>query len=118
MNNPIQRKVGAIFIPVSNIEVAREWYCELLGIKADVDIIGGHLYVIPLEGEANLVLDSKIYAKRVTGEAPLFHFNTENIEKAYQFMKIKGVNIISEIEHGHYFNFKDPDGNVLMVCVC
>jgi predicted enzyme related to lactoylglutathione lyase len=118
MSSPIQRKVGAIFIPVSDIELAREWYSELLGIKADGEIIGGHLYVIPLEGGSGLVLDSKIYPKRATGKAPLFHFNTDNIEEAYQFMKVKGVNIISDIEHDQYFNFKDFDGNILMVCKC
>ncbi|HLS10235.1 VOC family protein, partial [Lentibacillus sp.] len=28
------------------------------------------------------------------------------------------VEMLTEIEHGHWFNFSDPDGNVLMVCQC
>ncbi|MER2116261.1 MAG: VOC family protein, partial [Solibacillus isronensis] len=30
----------------------------------------------------------------------------------------KGVELITEIEQNHYFNFKDPDGNILMICQC
>ncbi|QOR67845.1 VOC family protein [Cytobacillus suaedae] len=118
MSSPVQRKVGAIFIPVKDIEFARNWYSKLLGIVPDGEIIGGHLYVIPIEGGTNIVLDSKIYSKRVIRDEPLFHFNTENIEEAYQFMREKGIHIIGDIEHGHYFNFKDPDGNVMMVSRC
>ena len=28
------------------------------------------------------------------------------------------VDLITQIEHNHYFNFKDPDGNILMICKC
>jgi len=30
--NPILNQIGTVFIPVSNIEKARDWYCSLLGI--------------------------------------------------------------------------------------
>lgn len=30
--NPILNQIGTIFIPVSNIEKARKWYCDLLGL--------------------------------------------------------------------------------------
>ena len=118
MGNPILRQIGTVFIPVSNIEKARDWYCDILGLKADGEIQFGHLYVINMEGDTGMVLDSKIYSEDKVFKTPAFHFNTENIEQAYHFMKDKGVNLITEIEHNHYFNFMDPDGNVLMICVC
>lgn len=31
-------------------------------------------------------------------------------------MKSRNVELVTEIENGHWFNFKDPDGNVIMVC--
>lgn len=34
MANPIENKIGAVFISVSNIEQARDWYCDLLGLPA------------------------------------------------------------------------------------
>ncbi|WML48622.1 VOC family protein [Neobacillus sp. PS3-34] len=117
MNSPILNQIGTVFIPVSNIEQARDWYCDILGLRADVEILFGHLYVIPMNG-TGIVLDSKIYSEENIVKTPLFHFNTENIEEAYQYMKEKNVHLLTEIEHDHYFNFSDPDGNHLMICKC
>ncbi|CAM4350244.1 catechol 2,3-dioxygenase-like lactoylglutathione lyase family enzyme [Paenibacillus endophyticus] len=117
--NPILNKVSAIFVVVSDIHKAREWYCGILGLEPVFEIIAGHLCCIPLNNDGqNLVLDSKIYTDDTFARTPMFHFNTEDIQAAFQFMKDKGVELASDIEHGHYFNFKDPDGNMLMVCKC
>ncbi|KNE22622.1 VOC family protein [Virgibacillus pantothenticus] len=117
MVNPISKEIGTIFIPVSNVEKARDWYCELLGLPADGEIKLGHLYVLSLDG-INIVLDSKIYQPENIISTPLFHFNTNHIKDAYQYIHGKGVEVTTEIEHGHWFNFKDPDGNHLMICRC
>ena len=117
MYSPILKQIGTVFIPVSNIEKARDWYCDILGLKPEGEIQFGHLYVISMEG-TGIVLDSKIYEEDKVFKIPAFHFNTENIEEAFQFMKNKGVYLITDIEHDHYFNFKDPDGNILMICKC
>lgn len=117
MNNPILKQIGTVFIPVSNIEKARDWYCDILGVTADGEIQFGHLYVLPMEG-TGIVLDSKIYSVDRVFKTPAFHLNTKNIEQAFHFMRNKGVELITEIEHNHYFNFKDPDGNILMVSQC
>lgn len=113
--NPISNKINGIFIPVSNIENARDWYCDILGLPADGEIYFGHLYVLPMEGPS-IVLDSKIYSTENLYTAPAFQFHAEDIEQAYAFMQEKNVELITEIQNGHWFNFKDPDGNLLMVC--
>ncbi|PLS07109.1 VOC family protein [Neobacillus cucumis] len=115
--NPILNQVGTIFIPVRHIEEARNWYCDLLGFPTDGEILFGHLYMLPMNG-TGIVLDSKIYSKETIFNTPPFHFNTNNIEEAYEYMKQKPVELITKIEHNHWFNFKDPDGNHLMVCQC
>ena len=117
MKSPILNQIGTVFIPVSEIDKARDWYCDLLGIPANGDIQFGHIYVIPMNG-TGIVLDSKIYSPDKVIKTPLFHFNTENIEEAYQYMKEKDIKLLTEIEHDHYFNFADPDGNHLMICKC
>ncbi|OZM56850.1 glyoxalase [Lottiidibacillus patelloidae] len=117
MKSPILNEVGAIFIPVKNIEKARDWYCEMLGLPVEGEVQFGHIYVLPMEGP-NIVLDSKIYSEEKVFQVPMFHFNTEDIEAAYTYMKEKGVELTSAIEHQHYFTYKDPDGNHLMVCKC
>ncbi|SOC42677.1 VOC family protein [Ureibacillus acetophenoni] len=115
--NPIVNQVGTIFIPVSNIEKARKWYCDILGLPADGEILFDHLYILPMKG-TGIVLDSKIYSEDNRIKIPLFHLNTSDIEEAYEFMKSKNVELTTEIQHNHWFNFKDPDGNHLMVCNC
>lgn len=109
----IEREIGAVFLPVKDIEKARDWYNDLLGIKEKGEIQFGHIYVVP---GTILVLDSKIYNKRQLGEAPLFHFTTKNVQQAFEECKAKKIELLTDIEHGQWFNFRDPDGNVLMVC--
>lgn len=118
MESALEKKIGAIFIPVSDIKKAKDWYCHLLDLPGDCEILYEHIYVISLENGTDIVLDSKIYDKRNRGEAPMFHFNARDIHKAYEELNSKGVEIITPIEHNHWFNFKDPDENVLMVCKC
>ncbi|MNO55695.1 Glyoxalase-like domain protein [compost metagenome] len=117
MVHPFTKKIGGIFIPVSNIEKARDWYCDLLQLPTDGEIFSGHLYVLPMSG-LNIVLDSKIYAEDVVYKNPVFHFDTDNIGEAYEYIQSKNIELATEIENGHWFNFKDPDGNHLMLCKC
>jgi catechol 2,3-dioxygenase-like lactoylglutathione lyase family enzyme len=115
--NPILNQIGTIFIPVSNIEKARKWYCDLLGLAADGEILYCHLYIVPMNG-IGIVLDSKIYSEENIFKTPVFHFNSNKIEDAYEYIKGRKVELTTEIMHNHWFNFKDPDGNHLMVCKC
>ncbi len=115
--NPVLNQIGTVFIPVSDIEKARGWYCDLLGVPSEGEILFGHLYVLPMDG-AGIVLDSKIYSEESTFKVPAFHFNTTDIQQAYEFMKSIDAELTTGIENEHWFNFKDPDGNHLMVCKC
>ncbi|WP_415858077.1 VOC family protein [Brevibacillus parabrevis] len=116
--SPLHSEIGAIFIAVSDIERARDWYCQLLGLPRDGEISFGHLYCIPMKNGSNLVLDSKIFPKRTPDDAPLFHFNTADIEASYRYLEGLGVELVGPIQHGHWFTFKDPDGNLLMAAKC
>lgn len=117
MSSPIINKIGATFIPVRDVRKASEWYSAVLGLEVKEENFLDHLYMVPMEG-TGLVLDSKIYAEaHVYREAP-FHFNSDDIHASYQYMKNRGVEVLTEVKHGAWFTFKDPDGNVLMVCQC
>ncbi|MEZ7171611.1 VOC family protein [Sporosarcina sp. OR05] len=117
MDSPIETRISTIFIPVSDVAKARDWYCGLLGVPADGEIVHGHIYVISLEN-VNLVLDSKVFEKFKRDGIPRFHFDVLDIEAAYEYVIAKEVTILTEIENGHWFNISDPDGNVLMICQC
>lgn len=113
--NPFSKKITGIFIPVKDIEKARDWYCELLQLKPTNDFPGGHLYILEMK-DLNIVLDSKIYREETILQTPIFHFDTDDIQGAYNYIQSKGIELVTEIQFGHYFNFKDPDGNHLMLC--
>jgi predicted enzyme related to lactoylglutathione lyase len=117
MSSPILNKIGAAFIPVRDLEKARDWYSNILGLPIKIENLIDHLYIVPMEGTGG-VLDSKIFTEDKIFKVAAFHFNTNDIQASYQFMKDQGVEIITQIENGHWFNFKDPDGNVLMICKC
>ncbi len=115
--NPIMNEVGTIFIPVSDIKKARDWYCDILGFPTNGEILFGHLYVLPMKG-TGIVLDSNIYSEQTIFRTPAFHLNTADIQEAYEYLKAKQVDLATAIEHEHWFNFRDPDGNHIMVCKC
>nr|WP_154119550.1 VOC family protein [Paenibacillus monticola] len=115
VTSPIVNQIGAVFISVSDIERSKIWYCSLLGLPLDGDVLFGHLYVVPMKGPG-IVLDSKIFTSESVLNLPTFHLLTEDIDAAYDFVKASGAEILTDIEHDHWFNFKDPDGNVLMIC--
>uniref|UniRef100_UPI00403F8963 VOC family protein n=1 Tax=Peribacillus sp. FSL P2-0133 TaxID=2921573 RepID=UPI00403F8963 len=49
----------------------------------------------------------------------LFNFYAKDIDEVHQFIKSNNISIVKEIERIRdfaYFNFQDPDGNVLMIC--
>lgn len=117
VTSPILNQIGAVFIPVSDIERSKNWYCSLLGLPLDGEVLFGHLYVVPMQG-TGLVLDSKIFTAESVLKIPAFHLNTEDIDAAYDFVKASGAEILTDIENDHWFNFRDPDGNVLMICRC
>ena len=69
-----------------------------------------------------LVLDAKAAASFAgTKEfpayrVPAFMFATDDIQAAYRFMQQNDVDLVTAVENDKWFVFKDPDGNLLMVC--
>lgn len=114
MANAVRSDIGGVFVPVSNIEAARDWYCRLLGRSIDGDILFGHLYVLSMEGSTALVLDSKSFVGPHSNK-PLFHFNADDLETARSHVVAMGAEHVSHLTDGAFFTFKDPDGNLLMV---
>jgi hypothetical protein len=120
IQSPIKNKVGSIFVPVRDIEKSREWYCMLLGLPADCPILNGHLCPLPMDG-AGVILDTMpMWGGQEPGGAPhtktpAFMLLTNDLQASYKFAQENNVNLVTEIEHDHWFVIKDPDGNLLMI---
>ncbi|MEX2461684.1 MAG: VOC family protein [Paenibacillaceae bacterium] len=121
VQSSIKNQVGGVFIPVRDIEKARDWYCKILGVSSDGDILFGHLYLLPMDGP-DVILDQmpmwggKEPEGPPTYKTPAFMFQTDDIYASYQFMKNNEVELVTEIQSEKWFVFRDPDGNLLMVC--
>lgn len=117
MNSPIQNHIGAVFVPVSDMERAIDWYSTLLSLPKQKTSHGGAIYTVPMQGEVGLILDANQPVQN--SSQPLFYLWTEDIRAARAFLEEKGVELASEIEDigsVSFLAFKDPDQNLLMVC--
>ncbi|MFD1020880.1 VOC family protein [Thalassobacillus hwangdonensis] len=117
--SPIKNKVSTVFIPVKDIGKAKQWYTKMLDVQNGEEMFD-HLFIAEMDG-TGMVLDKMPMWKNEQGEVqplnvPAIQFATEDIHASYQFMKTNDVELVTEVEHDKYFVFKDPDGNLLMVC--
>ncbi|PYI57518.1 VOC family protein [Paenibacillus flagellatus] len=122
MSSPFLSRIGSVFVPVRDIEKARDWYCEMLNLPAErAEIHFGHLCPLPMEGPG-LVLDKMPMwggdepGGPPTFRTPAFMFLTDDLHAAYRYMQDKGVELVTETMDDHWFAFRDPDGNLLMAC--
>jgi catechol 2,3-dioxygenase-like lactoylglutathione lyase family enzyme len=114
MTGVIEREIGGVFVPVSDIERARDWYSALLGLAPGGEVFFGHIHVLPMTEGSGLVLDSKGFAGP-HDKKPVFHFNTSDVHAARAHAVAFGASDVGEVTDGVFFTFKDPDGNLLMV---
>jgi predicted enzyme related to lactoylglutathione lyase len=117
MPSPIRNQIGAVFIPVSDVSRAIQWYSQLLGLPLRETSHEGKIYDLPMSGDTALILDA--HKPVANSSQPLFFFWTDDIHAAYTFLKASGIALISEPEDIGSVStliFKDPDNNLLMVC--
>ena len=121
---PVINQMNGVFIHVTNLKDAAKWYCDLLGLQVDLKKIVSPVFNVPIVGTTSLTLDDHTFDpnfKHSVSSAPIFNFYAPNIDEAYKYVTDKGIIIEREIERvgdTAWFNIKDPDGNVVMICNC
>lgn len=116
--SPILRSIGQVFIPVSDITRSAAWYSRLLGLPVAEASHQNTIYDLPMEGETRLALDANRPDFDPSGP-PRFFFWTDDIAATVEFLRQLDAVIDSEVtDIGSVFfvQFRDPDGNPLMVC--
>lgn len=72
MNSPIQSQIAGVFIPVRDIEKARNWYARILGIGPG-SVHFGHLCPLSHEGTCGILLDTMpLWGGKEPGGAPTY----------------------------------------------
>jgi catechol 2,3-dioxygenase-like lactoylglutathione lyase family enzyme len=121
MKTPIVNRMNTVFVHVADLEKSAGWYCKLLGQKV-TDPVENPVYNLKMDGATGLTLDAGPYGEGKRPQAcpyPLFNLHTEDIHKAYSWMENEGFAVqpeITQFDDFSFFNVKDPDGNIIMIC--
>lgn len=121
---PIQNQMNGVFVHVSNLKVSAKWYSDLVGIEWNEEDISSPVFNLPITGTTSLTLDDHSFDPHfqpAISPNPLFNLYAPNIDEAYEYVVSKGIEVVREIEwvgETAWFNIKDPDGNVVMICNC
>lgn len=105
-------KYDNYFIPVDNMEEAKNYYENILGLelKFDFSDIGMIAYNIGNEEPAIILKDNNKFKNL----KPTVWFEVDNVIAKYEEMKNLGVKFLSEpfkIKTGNAVEFEDPFGN-------
>jgi predicted enzyme related to lactoylglutathione lyase len=106
-----------IFIPVSDLPYAIHWYSALFGLPLGQTSHTDKIYDVPMEGEISVILDA--HRPVQNSSQPLCFFWTDDIAAAHMYLSTLGVEILGMVEDigsVQTLTFRDPDGNLLMVC--
>jgi predicted enzyme related to lactoylglutathione lyase len=117
MPSPVTNRIGAVFIPVSDMDRAIRWYSHLLGLPLSESSHEGRIYDLPMDGETLLILDGHMPV--TNSSQPLCFFWTDDVRAAYVFLLGSGVEVLDapeDIGSVTTLTFRDPDRNLLMVC--
>ncbi len=103
-----------LFLPVHDLEKAKEFYKEVLGLRVKFDFSNVGMIAFKVgESEPSIIL--KDIAK-FPDARPTIWFTVENVEAEYVKYKELGIRFISEpfpIATGMAVEFEDPFGNRL-----
>lgn len=117
-SSPIESRIGQVFIPVRDLARSARWYSTLLGVPESRPTHDATIYDLPTIGETRLALDANRPGFDPSGP-PRFFFWTADMAATVAFLRDLGVALDSGVEHigsVMFVQFRDPDGNPLMVC--
>ncbi|CAM4387745.1 VOC family protein [Paenibacillus tarimensis] len=119
---PLENRVGGVFIHVTDLMRAAEWYSRLFGLPVKQERLnGGPVYWFDFP-VTDLILDTNSENRKNPswheGMKPRFLLPVSDIDEAYQYIEEHGKPLTEPERHGStaYFIFRDLEGNNLMAC--
>ncbi|TMV51609.1 VOC family protein [Paenibacillus mesophilus] len=117
--HPIVNKVGGVFMHVSNMERSVNWYHKLFGMP-ERSSVTDKVHALKMQGGYDFVLDQHGYDRKLAPkDRPILMFDSPDVHAAFRFIQQIGITPVWRIEEYPgmaFFTFRDPDGNLLMVC--
>ncbi|GAA4923048.1 putative enzyme related to lactoylglutathione lyase [Stackebrandtia albiflava] len=117
MTTPIRREIGQVFIPVRDIARAAAWYSRLLGVEVSAPSHDATIVDVAMEAGPGLALDAN--APFTPDGPPRFFWWADDLGAVVAHLRELGADLVSDVvDIGSvaFVQFRDPDGNPLMVC--
>ncbi len=122
MARSIFSKIDTVILRVRDLEKSQRWYEEKLGLEAGFVSKKEKIVVFNLgTGPTSLTIwelkpGEKPTPRDVSQTHPIFY--SGDIKKDHDTLKSKGIKLdtIHDDEGGAWFQFFDPDGNLLEAC--
>jgi len=114
------KPAGTNYIAVKDSAAAASWYKDKLGLrKINIELDDGGIALGFSDDQCALVLGSPLPPADgpPSGETNMLY--ASNLKKAREFLSVRGVNVgdIQQDRQGtHYFEMRDPEGNVIEIC--
>jgi predicted enzyme related to lactoylglutathione lyase len=115
------KKIKLFSIPVSNQDVAKDFYIDKLGLEIKTDRLMDKemrwIEVGPKNTETSITLVTW-FPSMISGQTKGVVLESSNIDEDYTTLKEKGVKFedaIQKMPWGRFVNFNDPDGNGLIL---
>lgn len=111
-------RVDTIFLKVSNLGGAIDWYTGMLGLTLRWRNDRGGFAALDIDGVPITLVEEKNPEIFKPVEDPTFLFFSEDIETVRETLASREVETgpIEMLYDVKWFGFKDPDGNVLRAC--
>ena len=114
----LMRSGGENYVGVSDVTVASSWYMEKLGLhKVHLEMVDGEGCVALGFAHDEGALTIGPAGKPTEGLTPIIY--AASAQKAREVLHSRGVTvgeIQQDRQHTHYFEMRDPEGNVIEVC--
>jgi predicted enzyme related to lactoylglutathione lyase len=111
--------LSLVSVPVADVLIAKTFYTEMLGFAVVREIATSEQQWLELAPNGSAATISLVtwFPEMSPGNLQGLVFDTDNIAQAYEELKARGVEIfpIESDPWGHYAQFKDPDGNGLVL---
>lgn len=111
--------IDTIIIRVTDLRKSIKWYTQKLGLKVIFEDAAMHLAVLDSGSDVSITLwetTEKIITNRNTNSYPIF--KSSNASRDYSILEMRKVktDMLHEADGVTFFNFYDPDGNILEAC--
>ncbi|MEE2570452.1 glyoxalase superfamily protein [Pseudarthrobacter sp. J64] len=109
-------KLELVFVPVSDVDAAKDFYVNKVGFNADHDHrVSDTLRFVQLTppGSACSIAIGEGISDAPPGSAPNLQLVVSDIQEAHRHLKENGVDVsdVQVLDWGHFVYFADPDGN-------